>query len=120
MSAFSRTDIAAAEVGPSGVKDEDNSKLTVNIPSDETVGKCNTCVLAIYYVPIQFQYKPSFWLFLSSFGEERSEDKKCIQGHIYCYSNGCLLELFLCHFIIGDKRHSIVRLARAYARLECN
>lgn len=52
MSAFSRTDIAAAEVGPSGVKDEDNSKLTVNIPSDETVGKCNTCVLAIYYVPI--------------------------------------------------------------------
>lgn len=53
MSAFSRTDIAAAEVGPSGVKDEDNSKLTVNIPSDETVGKCNTCVLAIYYVPIQ-------------------------------------------------------------------
>ena len=52
MSAFSRTDIAAAEVGASGVKDEDNSKLTVNIPSDETVGKCNTCVLAIYYVPI--------------------------------------------------------------------
>jgi hypothetical protein len=53
MSAFSRTDIAAAEVGPSGVKDEDNSKLTVNIPSDETVGKCNTYVFLRY---IMFQY----------------------------------------------------------------
>ncbi len=36
----------------SGVKDEDNSKLTVNIRSDETVGKRNTYVLTIYYVPI--------------------------------------------------------------------
>jgi hypothetical protein len=35
-----------------GVKDEDNSKLTVNVRSDETVGKCNTYVLTIYYVPI--------------------------------------------------------------------
>src|SRR5215213_3532042 len=54
ISAFSRIDIAAAEVGPSGVKDEDNSKLTVNIPSDETVGKCNTYVFSRYI--IMFQY----------------------------------------------------------------
>ncbi len=49
--AFSRTDIIA-EMDASSVKDRNNSKLTVNVRSDESVGKVNTMVLGVYYVPI--------------------------------------------------------------------
>ena len=89
----------------SGVKDEDNSKLTVNIRSDETVGKRNTYVLTIYYVPILavFLVVPILFWRGTIRGKMHSES-------YYCYSKGCLLEIFLCHFIIRDKRYSIARL----------